>query len=220
MATLKKYDIEGKEIGEEKIEDRLLEATAHGQMVKDYIVALLANQRQWSANTKGRKEVKCTSKKPHAQKGTGRARQGTLAAPQYRGGGIVFGPKPKSNSVRIRTNGKEKRAVIQALLAQKIQNGQICILANPKMDAPKTKAFVKFLDSACQANGKRVLFLGKMGSSEEALSKSVSNIPKAFYGNAATANGYDIANSEKIVVLESAMGDLMNKLGDRRNAKA
>lgn len=220
MATLKKYDIEGKELGEETIEDRLLEANAHAQMVKDYIVALLANQRQWSANTKGRKEVKCTSKKPHAQKGTGRARQGTLAAPQYRGGGIVFGPKPKSNSVRIRTNVKEKRAVIQTLLAQKIQNGQVCILANPKMDAPKTKAFAKFLDSACQANGKRVLFLGQMGSAENMLVKSVSNIPRVYYGKASTANGYDIANSHQIVIMESALDDLMNKLGEKRNANA
>ena len=217
MATLKKYDIEGKEVGEQAVEDRLLESKAHGQMVKDYMVAILANQRQWSANTKGRKEVKCTGKKPHAQKGTGRARQGYLAAAQYRGGGIVFGPKPKPSSVRIRTNTKEKRAVIKALLVDKIQNGQICILANSQMDAPKTKTMASFM-SACQLSGKRVLFLGHMGKTEHALVKSVSNIPKVFYGCAASANGYDIANCQQIVVLESAFEDLVKKLGVSKDA--
>lgn len=95
MATLKKYDISGKEIGEVSIEDNVLEYKGNPQMIKDYLVAVRNNARQWSANTKGRKEVNRTGKKPHQQKGLGRARQGCFAAPQYRGGGIVFGPKPK-----------------------------------------------------------------------------------------------------------------------------
>ena len=95
MANLKKYDINGKEIGKVEIDDSLLSATANVQLVKDYIIAIRENARQWSANTKGRSDVNCTGKKPHPQKGTGRARQGSLAAPQYKGGGVVFGPKPK-----------------------------------------------------------------------------------------------------------------------------
>ncbi len=219
MATLKKYDIEGNETGEVSIEDRLLEGKCHPQLVKDYIVALLGNQRQWSANTKGRKEVKCTGKKPHPQKGTGRARQGYLAAPQFRGGGVVFGPKPKPLSVRVHINQKEKRAAIKALLVEKIQNGQISVLQMPKMEAPKTKAVVSFLEKRACVD-KRVLFLGQMAEDENALHKSIHNIQKVFYGKADCVNGYDIMNSQQIVIMESAIEDFINVLGERRHANA
>ena len=78
MATLKKYDLTGKEIGQITIEDEMLKSSANSQMIKDYIVALRENARQWSANTKTRAEVNHSGKKPHPQKGTGRARQGYL----------------------------------------------------------------------------------------------------------------------------------------------
>ena len=77
-------------------------------MIKDYIVALRANKRQWSANTKGRTEVNHSNKKPWRQKGTGNARQGTFAAPQFKGGGVVFGPKPKFDQ-HVRINRQERR---------------------------------------------------------------------------------------------------------------
>ena len=95
MPNLKKYNLAGQEVGEVTLEDSLTSANKNLQMIKDYLVAIRANARQWSANTKGRSEVNHTTKKPHPQKGTGNARQGSLAAPQYKGGGRVFGPKPK-----------------------------------------------------------------------------------------------------------------------------
>ena len=85
MATLKKYNLKGQETGHVEVDDRLVNAEANGQMIKDYIVALRANARQWSANTKTRSEVNHSTKKPHPQKGGGRARQGMLSAPQYKG---------------------------------------------------------------------------------------------------------------------------------------
>ena len=105
MATLKKYNLAGKEIGQVAIDDRLIDVEANSQMIKDYIVALRANARQWSASTKTRGEVKHTTKKPHPQKGQGRARHGSLVTPQYRGGGRVFGPKPKFDQ-HVRINKK------------------------------------------------------------------------------------------------------------------
>lgn len=118
MATLKKYDLNGKVLGEVTIAEDLLNEPANSQMIKDYIVALRANKRQWSANTKGRSEVNHSTKKPHPQKGTGRARQGSLAAPQYKGGGRVFGPKPKFDQ-HVRINKKERRLAIRYLVAEK-----------------------------------------------------------------------------------------------------
>ena len=95
MADIKKYNLSGEQIGSVALDDALLEGIANPQMVKDYLVAYRANQRQWSANTKSRAEVNHSGQKPHPQKGTGRARQGYLGSPQYKGGGRVFGPKPK-----------------------------------------------------------------------------------------------------------------------------
>ena len=111
MATLKKYDLQGKEVGKVDLDDALLKAGTHPQSIKDYIVAIRKNARQWSASTKVRKEVSHTGRKPHPQEGQGRSRQGDLAAPQYKGGGIVFGPKPKFN-MHVRINRKERRAAI------------------------------------------------------------------------------------------------------------
>ena len=115
MAKIKTFDLNAKELEEINIDDKYLQTAANSQMIKDYLVAIRKNARQHSANTKGRKEVACTGAKPHRQKGLGRARQGSLAAPQYKGGGIVFGPKPKFNQ-HVRINKKERRLAIKFLL--------------------------------------------------------------------------------------------------------
>src|SRR5271168_3288593 len=134
-------------------------------MVKDYIVALRANARQWSANTKGRSEVKHTTKKPHPQKGGGRARQGSLVAPQYKGGGRVFGPKPKFDQ-HVRINKKERQAAIRSLLAEKIRKGQLLIVENLTLKAPKTKAVSDFLKN-CKIEKSRILFLAEGNFTKE-----------------------------------------------------
>src|SRR5437899_3256613 len=108
---VRKFNLEGQELGTVQVDLELANAVASSQLVKAYIVALRANARQWSANTKGRSEVNHSTKKPHAQKGGGRSRQGSLSAPQYKGGGRVFGPKPKFDQ-HIKINQKEKRQVI------------------------------------------------------------------------------------------------------------
>src|SRR4029079_6416271 len=96
-------------------------------MVKDYIIALRANARQWSANTKGRSEVSHSTKKPHPQKGGGRARQGSLVAPQYKGGGRVFAPKPKFEQ-HVRINRKERQAAIRFLISEKWKANKLHIV--------------------------------------------------------------------------------------------
>lgn len=159
MAVIKKYNLGGEEIGQVILDDQLLEMSANSQMIKDYLVAYRANQRQWSANTKSRAEVSHSGQKPHPQKGTGRARQGYLGSPQYKGGGRVFGPKPKFDQ-EVRVNKKEKRAVIKSLLAQKIQEQHFHILSVEGLGAPKTKVMVEFLKKLGLVD-KRVLFLGE-----------------------------------------------------------
>lgn len=215
MATLKKYDMAGKEVGTVKIDDALLEVSAHTQSIKDYIVAIRNNARQWSANTKRRSESHHTGKKPHPQKGQGRSRQGDLAAPQYKGGAVVWGPKPKFD-IHTRINKKERRAAIRFLIAEKIKANKVHVLHSKGMEEPKTKSMVAFLDKL-SLHKRRILM---MGNSEQAtqpshinLMKSLRNIPKKEYMAVPQINGYELIRSQEIVILESALDELISLLG-------
>ncbi len=222
MATLKKYNLEGREIGKVQIEDTLAQAEANGQMIKDYIVALRANARQWSASTKGRSEVSHSTKKPHPQKGGGRARQGSLAAPQYKGGGRVFTPRPKFDQ-HVKINKKERQAAIRCLIGEKIRENKFHIIDSTHLDAPKTKTIASFLKTV-QAD-KRVLFLGEgnyaeieVGDEKKQVSvrsekhsnfqKSIANLPKVNFALATNISGYDVLVANHIVLTESALKEL------------
>lgn len=222
MATVKKYNLAGKEVGQVEVSEQLINAEANSQMIKDYIVALRANARQWSANTKTRSEVKHTTKKPHPQKGQGRARQGSLVAPQYRGGGRVFGPKPKFDQ-HVRINQKERRAAIRFLLAEKLRENKIWLIEDIQMDAPKTKTVSNFLKQF-DISG-RVLFLGETHYAEvetegtvqrvsvssnrhDNFVKSMRNLPKTAFRLASNINGYDVMIAREIVMTESALNEL------------
>lgn len=217
MATLKKYDLQGKEVGKVDLDDALLKAGAHPQSIKDYIVAIRKNARQWSASTKVRKEVSHTGRKPHPQKGQGRSRQGDLAAPQYKGGGIVFGPKPKFN-MHVRINRKERRAAIRSLIAEKVKDGLVEILEKADLKTPKTQKLAQFFDKIGASNT-RVLVLGesvensKKKMPHENLMKSLRNLPKKEYSLVPLMNGYELARAQKLIVLESALDEFLAVLG-------
>lgn len=222
MTELKKYNLEGKNTGSVKAEAKISESEIHSQLIKEYIVAIRKNARQWSASTKGRSEVKHTTKKPHRQKGTGRARQGSLVSPQFRGGGIVFGPKPKFDQ-HVRINKKERRSAIRYLIGEKMRDDRMIVIENTAMDKPKTKALADFIKKA--ELGKRVLFLGE-GKHEEVetankkvavsvkcdnhenFRKSLNNIPKTQFALAKNVNGYDLMLADTIVVTEAALEEI------------
>lgn len=215
MATLKKYNLVGEEVGSLEVPDELLNVKAAPQMVKDYIIAIRENQRQWSASTKGRSEVNHSTKKPHRQKGTGLARQGSLAAPQYKGGGVVFGPKPKFNQ-HVSINQKEKRLAIQTLLASKIKGERLFVLEDTALingwEAPKTKKIAGFLKSR-EIEGRRVLFVGDdktVSEKHDPFKLSLRNIPKTSFALALNVNGYDLSSSSYVVMTESAVEELVS----------
>jgi large subunit ribosomal protein L4 len=215
VATLKKYDLTGKEVGTLQIEDAHLKAVAHPQSVKDYIVALRKNARQWSASTKTRAEINRPGRKPHPQKGQGRSRQGDLAAPHYKGGGIVFGPKPKFD-MHVRINKKEKRAAIRSLIVEKIQENRVHVLCKGDLKEPKTKTMAGFLDHL-NVGARRVLVLAEskkeMGSPHENLAKSLRNLPKKEYSSIPQINGYSLMLAQDLVILESALDEFLAILG-------
>ncbi|MCH9610450.1 MAG: 50S ribosomal protein L4 [Chlamydiales bacterium] len=205
MTALKKYNLKGEELGEIKVDKTLMEAEAHGQMVKDYIVAMRKNCRQWSANTKGRSEVNHSNKKPHKQKGTGNARQGTLAAPQCRGGGVVFGPKPKFDQ-HVRINQKERRAAINALLAQRIKDNDVLVVDDKEFELkkPSTKSVASFLKKH-SVRPSKLLFVG----AGEMMAKSIRNLKGSSAILPMNVNGYDLLVAHKVVLSESALKELM-----------
>lgn len=209
MVVLKKYDLSGKEVGEVLMEDAILDVKANSQMIKDYLIAIRRNGRQWSANTKGRKEVNHSGQKPHRQKGLGRARQGCLAAPQYRGGGRVFGPKPKFDQ-HVRINKKERQAAIRFLFSEKIKASNVYLLMMDEMKEAKTKIAFNFL-KALNLHGRRVLFLGAQvaqGDEYSNFKKSIRNIQKKEFGLAKAVSGYDLALCQDIVIMEPAMEEI------------
>lgn len=211
----------GKELGTVEIEESLVDASVNAQLVKDYIVAIRENARQWSANTKGRSEVNRTGKKPHPQKGTGRARQGCLAAPQYKGGGIVFGPKPKFDQ-HVRINKKERQKAIRALISDRIKSNALYVVDTAGLEKPETKKANTLLQ-AMGVKGQRVLFLGQSFTGTERedarykqcelFVKSMRNLPKVSFMPASAISGYDLINSTTIVVMESALDEVVTLLG-------
>jgi large subunit ribosomal protein L4 len=216
VPVLKKYNLANESVGEVSLDESFLEKSANLQSIKDYLVAIRANARQWSASTKGRSEVSHSTKKPHPQKGTGKARQGSLAAPQYKGGGRVFTPRPKFDQ-HVRINRKEKRAAIRHLLIEKIQSDSLIVLSYKEIEKPKTKIMDSFL-KAQEAQGKRILFLGEGLVNAEAASpmvkydtlvKSLRNIPRANFMLFPNISGYEVALNQHIVVMEEALDELM-----------
>jgi large subunit ribosomal protein L4 len=222
VTTLKKYNLAGKEIGQVSIGDEWINIQANGQMIKDYIVALRANARQWSANTKTRAEVKHTTKKPHPQKGQGRARHGNLVGPQFRGGGRVFGPKPKFDQ-HVRINRKERRAAIRFLIAEKMKENKVWLIDDTSMESPRTKTMAQFV-KGLNLRG-RVLFLGEgayldvetEGKAQKVsvstdkhthFIKSINNLPRAEFMLASNISGYDVMVAGQIVLTESALNEL------------
>ena len=209
MAELKKYNLAGQEIGQVAIDSAFIEATVDGQMVKDYIVALRANARQWSANTKTRSEVAHTTKKPHPQKGTGRARAGSLVSPQHRGGGRAHGPRPKFDQ-HIRINKKERRAAIRFLIAEKIRENKVILIDQMSLEAPQTKSVSSFLKG--REALQRVLFLGDTQEKNETgranFKLSTRNLARVQFLSALQVNGYDLLVARYLVTTEAGLQEI------------
>lgn len=220
VAVLKKYDLTGKEVGDEAIDDALLHSEVNGQLIKDYLVAIRNNARQWSANTKTRAEVSHSGQKPHPQKGTGRARQGYLGAPQYKGGGRVHAPRPKFDQ-HVSINKKERRAAIRHLIIEKIKENKVHVLKMPSLKAPKTKKVAEFINQLNLQN-KRLLVIGEglqnTGGSEkyDFLVASLNNIPKIEFSFFPNMSGYDIVLGHELVILEPALDELKILLGGKK----
>ncbi len=212
MVTIKRFDLLGNELGLFEIDADLLSSRTHLQMVKDYIVAFRANQRQWNANTKTRAEVNHSGQKPRPQKGSGRARQGYLGSTQYRGGGRPKGPKTKFDQ-HVSMNKREKRSVVNHLWKEKIQRDSLIVLEKELFSSPRTQKVGRFLHSL-QLYGRKVLFVDGSGShiSDPLFCKSLSNIPEVRYLLFPNVNGYDLLAHRMVILVNSAENCLIDLL--------
>ena len=145
MANVSVFNMEGKEVGTIELNDAVFGAPINEHLVHMSVVQHLANKRQGTQKAKTRSEVSGGGRKPWRQKGTGHARQGSIRAPQWKGGGVVFAPVPRDYSFKL--NKKEKRAALKSVLTSRVQDGKLIVVDDLKFDEIKTKKFKAVMDN-------------------------------------------------------------------------
>lgn len=199
------YDINKKGVGEIELNEEIFAATAKDGLLYDSVIRQLANKRLGCAKVKGRGEVKCSNKKPYRQKGTGRARHGTYASPIFVGGGVTFGPQPRSYEIKM--NQKTRRKALRAALSVKFKEGKVTVIDKIEMKAPKTSEIKKILDKFDVKNA--VLVVDKRN---DALEKSVRNIRNVKLLAHDWLNVYDILKYEHLIFTAPAIKSVQEVL--------
>ena len=202
MPKIALTNMQGANVGEIELADGIFAVPMNEPVVHQVIVAQLANKRQGTQSALGRTEVAGGGKKPWRQKGTGRARQGSIRAPQWTHGGIVFAPKPRDYSYTL--NKKVKRLALKSVLSAKAQEENVIVIDEIKLDAIKTKPMASFL----KAVGADTKALVVTAENNEVVVKSAANIPGVLVTFANLINVYDILNAKKLVVDKAALAKI------------
>ena len=202
MPKVDVYDIKGKKVSDIELADSVFGIEPNENIVHAVLVNYLANQRQGTQSTKTRAEVRGGGKKPWRQKGTGRARQGSIRAPQWRHGGIVFAPKPRDYSYTV--NKKVRRLALKSALSSKFVDDSIVVLDSISMDEYKTKTIANML-GAIGASKKALIVLPEMN---EKIIKSSRNIEGVKTSQADNLNVYDILNANKLVIVKDSISKI------------
>ena len=200
-------DIQGKSQGELEVKFPLVEDGKGTQAVHDVVVAYQASQRMGTACTKNVGEVAGTNKKPWRQKGTGRARAGSFQSPLWRGGGVVFGPKPRDFGKKV-SKGTRQLALRKAL-SERLRAGDVVLVDDLKLSSPKTKDFVGLL-TALELKGSALIVSQKADKNLELASR---NVPNVAVTTSETLNTYDVLRSDKLVFTRGAFEQVEARLG-------
>lgn len=198
MASVSVYNKDGKEIEKMDLNDSVFAAPVNEHLVHMAVVLQLANKRQGTQKAKTRSEVRGGGRKPWRQKGTGHARQGSIRAPQWTGGGVVFAPTPRDYSFKM--NKKEKAAAMKSVLSAKVSEEKLIVVDSLDFEKPKTKEMKTILDNL-KINKALVVVDG--GSANAIL--SVKNLPTArgVYSNSISV--YDVLKYDTVVITKSAV---------------
>ncbi|ENZ00773.1 50S ribosomal protein L4 [Clostridium thermobutyricum] len=201
MPTVGLFNKEGKKIEDIQLNDGIFGVEINESAMHQVVVALLANKRQGTQSAKTRAEVRGGGIKPWRQKGTGRARQGSIRAPQWIKGGIVFAPKPRD--YRMATPKSMKRVAMLSALSSKVQEGQMLVVEDLAFDSIKTKNVVNFLNAI---EAKKTLII--TAESNEVVYKSARNIEGVAVIPANNINVYDLLKFEKVVMTKDAVSKI------------
>ncbi len=198
MANVSVYNMEGKEVGRIDLNDAVFGVEVNEHLVHMAVVQQLANKRQGTQKAKTRSEVSGGGRKPWRQKGTGHARQGSIRAPQWKGGGVVFAPVPRDYSFKL--NKKEKRAALKSALTSRVQENKLIVVEELKFDEIKTKNFKKVMDNL---NVNKALVV--LGDKNENAVLSARNIPTIQTAYAEFINVYDVMKGGTLVLTKDAV---------------
>ena len=198
MASVKVLNMAGVECDTLKLKDSVFKQEYNEALIHQVVVAYLANQRQGTKSTLTRSEVRGHAKKPWRQKGTGRARQGSTKGPQWRGGGVVFAPKPRDFSQKV--NKTAKAVAFKSAISTKLAEKEIVVLDNLTVDG-KTKTMVELMNKL--GLNRNTLFVTK--ANDEMLMRATANIANADVTTANLLNVYDIVVSNKLVLTVEAI---------------
>lgn len=198
MPKVDVYNLSGDKISKIELNEAVFGIEPHKQSMFDAIIMQRAALRQGTHKTKTRGEVRGGGRKPWRQKGTGRARQGSIRSPQWRGGGVVFGPTPRSYSMKM--NKKAYHLALKSMYTTKLNDGNLIVVDAAELDAPKTKAMVTAFNTL---NAKKPLVI--TDSESYNLSLSVRNIPKAATLMSSSVSVLDLAQAETVIVTVDAI---------------
>ena len=199
MPSIPLYDKTGKTVGNVELSDELFAAPVNTAVLHQVVTAQLAARRTGTADTKTRGEIRGGGRKPYKQKGTGRARQGTVTAPHYRGGGVVFGPHPRSYEQRLPR--KMKRLALRGALTAKLVDEQLKVIDTFGLDAIKTRDLAGVL-RALAADG-RVLVVSP--SRDQNLELSARNLPTVEIILADSLNVVDLIKADLVLIEQPAL---------------
>ena len=198
MPKLGLFNIEAKQVGEIQLNDNIFAAEVNADAMHQVVVALLANKRQGTQSAKTRAEVRGGGIKPWRQKGTGRARQGSIRAPQWIKGGVVFAPKPRDYRMSIPKT--MKKVALTSALTSKVNENELVVLENLEFDAPKTKEAVAMLKAF---NANKTLII--TAETNENVFKSARNIEGVAVMPVNNINVYDLLKYTKVIMTEAAV---------------
>lgn len=199
--NVKVFDMSGKETGSIELNKNIFGAEVNEHVMHQAVVQYLANQRQGTKSAKTRAEVRGGGRKPWRQKGTGRARQGSIRSPQWTGGGVVFAPKPRDFSFKL--NKKVKRLALKSALTSKVNEEKFVVLEELKLPEIKTKEMQKVLNNLKINKGLVVL-----EENNRNVVLSTRNIPNVKTAGVNTINVYDILKYETFVVTKEALSKI------------
>ena len=202
MPKVDVYDMQGKKVSDVELNANVFGIEPNEAVVHSVLVNYLANQRQGTQSTKTRAEVRGGGRKPWRQKGTGRARQGSIRAPQWIKGGIALGPKPRSYTYKV--NKKERQLAIRSLLSSKVLENELTVVEKLEMKEAKTKEMVKTL-SNLKVEGKTLIVLPEKN---ENVQKSARNIEGVKTSLVNTINVYDLLKYNKLVLTVDSVKNL------------